>query len=97
MLLVIAAMSAIVIGYSALRYVSVDSPRNTPLPVHPLVNIATDGHQAVFSNGNDEVNFEDDDSIYAFYGGARRSRAGSKFQVLIEHALLRGTVNWEPH
>jgi hypothetical protein len=32
----------------------------------------------MFSNPKDEINFEDDDSIYAFYGGAKRQRAGSK-------------------
>ncbi|ROT38149.1 hypothetical protein SODALDRAFT_182805 [Sodiomyces alkalinus F11] len=27
-----------------------------------------------FSNAKDEPNFEDDDSMYAFYGGAKRYR-----------------------
>lgn len=85
LLLFLAVLSALVLGWSAMRYVrhpvttlSYGSPilagnANVP-PLGPGALML----QIVFSNPKDEINFEDDDSIYAFYGGAKRLRSGSK-------------------
>ncbi|KAM0324426.1 hypothetical protein ACHAQA_008208 [Verticillium albo-atrum] len=59
LILLLAAMTAIAIGVSAVRYI-------------------------FFSNGKDELNFEDDDAIYAFYGSSRRQRKSSKRRPLAE-------------
>lgn len=69
-LAIIAALTALVVGYSAVRYVR--------LPAETPIEYAADKQKIFFSNAKDEINFEDDDSIYAFYGAG--PKAGSKLR-----------------